>query len=73
MVMRTQLFQKGIKVTVVCPGPIETSTSAEAGSSGQARSSEVSTICMYCILKNLVLMLFVTKYIRNICKYIYLM
>ncbi|KMT14718.1 hypothetical protein BVRB_4g074850 [Beta vulgaris subsp. vulgaris] len=38
--LRSELFQKGIKVTVVCPGPIETSTSAEAGSSGQAKSSE---------------------------------
>ncbi|KAL2941469.1 Dehydrogenase/reductase SDR family member 7 [Bienertia sinuspersici] len=38
--LRSELFQKGIKVTVVCPGPIETSKSAEAGSSGQEKSSE---------------------------------
>ncbi|KNA10499.1 hypothetical protein SOVF_143960 [Spinacia oleracea] len=38
--LRSELFQKGIKVTVVCPGPIETSTNAEAGSSGQAKSIE---------------------------------
>lgn len=38
--LRSELFQKGIKITVVCPGPIETSKSSEAGSSGQATFSE---------------------------------
>lgn len=38
--LRSELFQKGIKVTIVCPGPIETTKSSDAGSSGQARSSE---------------------------------
>ncbi|KAJ4957922.1 hypothetical protein NE237_025033 [Protea cynaroides] len=50
-----ELFQKGIKVTVVCPGPIETSngtgasTSAEMGSSiqweGLVRGRETNKIC----------------------------
>ncbi|CAO2837496.1 unnamed protein product [Amaranthus hypochondriacus] len=38
--LRSELFQKGIKVTVVCPGPIETSKTAEVGSSRGASSSE---------------------------------
>uniref|UniRef100_A0A7C8ZLF2 Ketoreductase domain-containing protein n=1 Tax=Opuntia streptacantha TaxID=393608 RepID=A0A7C8ZLF2_OPUST len=38
--LRSELFQKGIKVTVVCPGPIETSKDSGAGSSGQPRLSE---------------------------------
>ncbi|XP_074292371.1 uncharacterized protein LOC141619243 [Silene latifolia] len=38
--LRSELFQKGIRVTVVCPGPIETSKSTEAGGSKQARSTE---------------------------------
>ncbi|KAJ8420820.1 hypothetical protein Cgig2_022636 [Carnegiea gigantea] len=38
--LRSELFHKGIKVTVVCPGPIETSKDSEAGSSGQPTLSE---------------------------------
>uniref|UniRef100_A0A7C9DP51 Ketoreductase domain-containing protein n=1 Tax=Opuntia streptacantha TaxID=393608 RepID=A0A7C9DP51_OPUST len=38
--LRSELFQKGIKVTIVCPGPIETTKISDAGSSGQTRSSE---------------------------------
>ncbi|XP_059440181.1 uncharacterized protein LOC132172660 isoform X2 [Corylus avellana] len=44
--LRSELFQKGIKVTVVCPGPIETSndsgikTSEKKGSSEKRVSSE---------------------------------
>ncbi|KAK9735828.1 hypothetical protein RND81_04G231200 [Saponaria officinalis] len=38
--LRSELFHKGIKVTVVCPGPIETSKSSHAGSSNQAKSTE---------------------------------
>lgn len=38
--LRSELFQKGIKVTVVCPGPIETSNGSGATSSEKKRSSE---------------------------------
>ncbi|KAJ0973029.1 hypothetical protein J5N97_020988 [Dioscorea zingiberensis] len=38
--LRSELYQKGIFVTVVCPGPIETSKVSEASSSGQKGSSE---------------------------------
>ncbi|KAK6137812.1 hypothetical protein DH2020_028437 [Rehmannia glutinosa] len=34
------LRSEGIKVTVVCPGPVKTSTSSEASTSGQKGSSE---------------------------------
>lgn len=37
-----QLCQKGIKVTVVCPGPIETSNGTGATTSEQKASSEVA-------------------------------
>ncbi|KAL5715421.1 hypothetical protein ACHQM5_017242 [Ranunculus cassubicifolius] len=38
--LRSELYQKGIKVTVICPGPIETAKSiAESSSSGQKRVS----------------------------------
>ena len=36
-----QLCTKGIKVTIVCPGPIETPLSSGAASSSQRHSSEV--------------------------------
>lgn len=36
-----QLCTKGIKVTVVCPGPIETPQSSAAASSVQTHSAEV--------------------------------
>ncbi|CAK9168417.1 unnamed protein product, partial [Ilex paraguariensis] len=35
-----QLCQKGIKVTVVCPGPIKTSNDHETSTSGQKGSAE---------------------------------
>ncbi|XP_039133037.1 dehydrogenase/reductase SDR family member 7 [Dioscorea cayenensis subsp. rotundata] len=38
--LRSELYQKGIAVTVVCPGPIETSKVSEVSSSGQKGSSE---------------------------------
>lgn len=38
--LRSELFHKGIKVTVVCPGPIDTSKVSVAGSSEQAKPSE---------------------------------
>ncbi|KAK1314248.1 11-beta-hydroxysteroid dehydrogenase-like 2 [Acorus calamus] len=37
---RSELCQKGIKVTVVCPGPIETSKVSQPQSSGQSVTSE---------------------------------
>ncbi|KAK6144959.1 hypothetical protein DH2020_021779 [Rehmannia glutinosa] len=37
--LRSELCRKGIKVTVVCPGPVKTSTSSEASTSGQKRVS----------------------------------
>ncbi|RZC81524.1 hypothetical protein C5167_044106 [Papaver somniferum] len=37
--LRSELFQKGIKVTVVCPGPIDTPNGTGAGSSSQKGSS----------------------------------
>lgn len=37
-----QLYQKGIGVTIVCPGPIETSNGTGAASSENKASSEVS-------------------------------
>ncbi|XP_040942032.1 uncharacterized oxidoreductase YqjQ isoform X2 [Gossypium hirsutum] len=39
--LRSELCQKGIKVTVVCPGPIETSNGSGATTSGTKVSSEV--------------------------------
>lgn len=38
--LRSELCQKGIKVTVVCPGPVGTSKVSVANSSGQRGSSE---------------------------------
>ncbi|GMH13060.1 hypothetical protein Nepgr_014901 [Nepenthes gracilis] len=38
--LRSELCQKGIKVTVVCPGPIETSKSSGVGTSNEKGSSE---------------------------------
>ncbi|PSR98127.1 Dehydrogenase/reductase SDR family member 7 like [Actinidia chinensis var. chinensis] len=38
--LRSELYRKGIKVTVVCPGPIKTSSVPEANISGQKGSSE---------------------------------
>lgn len=38
--LRSELFQRGIKVTIVCPGPIEATKSSDAGISVQTRSSE---------------------------------
>ncbi|GAB4835366.1 hypothetical protein Ancab_000276 [Ancistrocladus abbreviatus] len=38
--LRSELCHKGIKVTIVCPGPIETSKSSGAETSGQKGSSE---------------------------------
>ncbi|XP_043711687.1 dehydrogenase/reductase SDR family member 7 [Telopea speciosissima] len=37
---RSELLQKGIKVTVVCPGPIETSNGTGASTSGEKGSPE---------------------------------
>ena len=39
--LQSQLYQKGIRVTVVCPGPIETSTSSGAEVVGKKGVSEV--------------------------------
>lgn len=38
--LRSELYQKGIKVTIVCPGPIETYKSNGESSSGKKGSSE---------------------------------
>ncbi|KAF8402368.1 hypothetical protein HHK36_013323 [Tetracentron sinense] len=38
--LRSELCQKGIKVTVVCPGPIETSNGSGASTSGQKASGK---------------------------------
>ncbi|ONI05224.1 hypothetical protein PRUPE_6G363500 [Prunus persica] len=38
--LRSELYQKGIRVTIVCPGPIETSTGSGAASSENKASSE---------------------------------
>ncbi|KAK9293297.1 hypothetical protein L1049_021289 [Liquidambar formosana] len=38
--LRSELCQKGIKVTIVCPGPIETSNGSGASTSGKKGSSE---------------------------------
>ncbi|KAF7143528.1 hypothetical protein RHSIM_Rhsim05G0165500 [Rhododendron simsii] len=38
--LRSELYRKGIKVTIVCPGPIKTSSVPEANTSGQKGSSE---------------------------------
>jgi len=46
-----QLCTKGIKVTVVCPGPIETPQSSAAASSVQRHSSEVIPGFTYLILQ----------------------
>lgn len=40
--VQLQLYRKGIKVTVVCPGPVETSNGSGATTSGKKGSSEVS-------------------------------
>ena len=42
-----QLFQKGIKVTVVCPGPIETSNNSGVKTSENKGSPEVSCFCNF--------------------------
>ncbi|CAO2825963.1 unnamed protein product [Amaranthus hypochondriacus] len=40
--LRSELYHKGIKVTIVCPGSIETSSNiANAGNSGQGRPSKL--------------------------------
>lgn len=39
----SKLCQKGIKITVICPGPIDTSTVPGATSSAQISSSKVSS------------------------------
>ncbi|KAE9448062.1 hypothetical protein C3L33_20043, partial [Rhododendron williamsianum] len=38
--LRSELYRKGIKVTIVCPGPIKTSSVPEANTSEQKGSSE---------------------------------
>ncbi|XP_052199855.1 uncharacterized protein LOC127806532 [Diospyros lotus] len=38
--LRSELYKKGIKVTVVCPGPINTSTALHVSTSGEKGSSE---------------------------------
>ncbi|XP_021818375.1 dehydrogenase/reductase SDR family member 7 isoform X3 [Prunus avium] len=38
--LRSELYQKGIRVTIVCPGPIETSTGSGTASSENKASSE---------------------------------
>ncbi|XP_058216240.1 uncharacterized protein LOC131327210 [Rhododendron vialii] len=38
--LRSELYRKGIKVTIVCPGPIKTSSVPESNTSGQKGSSE---------------------------------
>ncbi|KAI8032303.1 Dehydrogenase/reductase SDR family member 7 [Camellia lanceoleosa] len=38
--LRSELYRKGIKVTVVCPGPIKTSSVPEASTAGQKGFSE---------------------------------
>ncbi|KAH7867159.1 hypothetical protein Vadar_029642 [Vaccinium darrowii] len=38
--LRSELYRKGIKVTIVCPGPIKTSSVPEADTSGEKVSSE---------------------------------
>ncbi|XP_010258509.1 PREDICTED: dehydrogenase/reductase SDR family member 7 isoform X2 [Nelumbo nucifera] len=38
--LRSELSQKGIKVTIVCPGPIDTTNGSGASTSGQRGSSE---------------------------------
>ncbi|PIN21634.1 putative dehydrogenase [Handroanthus impetiginosus] len=38
--LRSELCRRGVKVTIVCPGPVKTSTSSEASTSGQKGSSE---------------------------------
>jgi short-subunit dehydrogenase len=46
-----QLCTKGIKITVVCPGPIETPQSSGAASSVQSHPSEVISGFTYLILQ----------------------
>lgn len=41
LLLQYQLYRKGIKVTIVCPGPIKTATSSESSSSQEKGSSEV--------------------------------
>lgn len=36
-----QLYEKGIKVTVVCPGPIKTQSTPEVGTSSEENTLEV--------------------------------
>nr|GLL23125.1 dehydrogenase/reductase SDR family member 7 isoform X1 [Ipomoea trifida] len=38
--LRSELCRKGIKVTIVCPGPVKTSSSPEASTSGAGGASE---------------------------------
>ena len=45
-----QLCTKGIKVTVVCPGPIETPQSSAAASQVQMHSAEVIPGFSYLVL-----------------------
>lgn len=46
--LRSELYQKGIKVTVVCPGPIETYKSVAESSSSEKGSSEKRVSCERC-------------------------
>ncbi|XVF41441.1 hypothetical protein PTKIN_Ptkin01aG0280100 [Pterospermum kingtungense] len=46
--LRSELCQKGIKVTVVCPGPIETSNGSGATTSGTKISSETRVSAERC-------------------------
>ncbi|KAJ4958903.1 hypothetical protein NE237_026014 [Protea cynaroides] len=45
---RSELFQKGIKVTVVCPGPIATSKGSGVSTSGEKESTEKHTSTERC-------------------------
>ncbi|XWS65211.1 hypothetical protein CRYUN_Cryun05aG0073000 [Craigia yunnanensis] len=47
--LRSELCQKGIKVTVVCPGPIETSNGSGATTSGTKVSSEKRVSAERCV------------------------
>ncbi|ONM19285.1 NAD(P)-binding Rossmann-fold superfamily protein [Zea mays] len=48
--LRSELCTKGIKVTVICPGPIETLQSSAAASSSQTHSAEVIPGFSYVVL-----------------------
>ncbi|XP_065874917.1 uncharacterized protein [Euphorbia lathyris] len=41
--LRSELYQKGIKVTIVCPGPIDTSSSSGETTSVKSREKRVSS------------------------------